>query len=165
MRIATSPPKQSAAISATSLGSTSNPRLSQKRLQTSSASSSVITIDGFRVLKLQREFLQALLRSPTGTACIDDATTAEDNARSFRDGGKWRGPAIRELAIRELIEPVCDAASRRVVLLSRRPSRHSGTIGLWRGGDAAAIDRFIKQLNKRLSHSPEVTEARKSVRS
>jgi hypothetical protein len=69
--------------------------------------------------------LDALLRSPDGTASIDDATAPDDMAEAFADGGQWRGQITRSLAADGLIAKVAAGASDR-------PSRHAGARYVWR---------------------------------
>lgn len=69
--------------------------------------------------------LDALIRSPDGTATIDDATAPGDLAEAFADGGRWRGSVPRSLAKMGLIAKVAAGASDR-------PSRHAGARYVWR---------------------------------
>lgn len=69
--------------------------------------------------------LDALLRSPDGTATIDDATPPDDLREAFADGGCWRGSVTLSLAKDGLIEKVAAGPSVR-------PSRHAGLRHVWR---------------------------------
>jgi hypothetical protein len=69
--------------------------------------------------------LDALIRSPDGTATIDDATAPDDLAAAYADGGQWRGSVTRSLAAMGLIAKVAAGASDR-------PSRHAGARYVWR---------------------------------
>ncbi len=70
-------------------------------------------------------FLDALLRSTDGTATLDDATPPDDLQQKFSDGGKWRGSVPLSLSKAGIIEKAGEA-------ISNRPSRHAGTLRLWR---------------------------------
>lgn len=78
-----------------------------------------------RVRVGQVALLDALIRSPDGTATIDDATPPDDLRDAFADGGRWRGAIPLSLARDGLIEKVAAGASLR-------PSRHAGVRYVWR---------------------------------
>ena len=78
-----------------------------------------------RVRAGQVAMLDALLRSPDGTATIDDATAPDDLGQAFADGGQWRGSVPRSLAAMGLIAKLAAGASDR-------PSRHAGARYVWR---------------------------------
>jgi hypothetical protein len=85
----------------------------------------------------QAAFLQALLSSTCGYCSIDDATA--DLAEPFRDGGKWRGTVVRELAVAGIIEPIGTT-------VSLRPSRHKGLLHCWRVKDRDKAKRRLARL-------------------
>ncbi len=70
-------------------------------------------------------FLNALLRSPDGTATIDQATPPDELAAGFIDGGQWRGTVTRSLVADGLAEI---AGTTRSI----RPSRHRGWVAVLR---------------------------------
>ncbi|MFO0885918.1 MAG: hypothetical protein U0894_17325 [Pirellulales bacterium] len=91
------------------------------------------------VAKGQLAFLEALLRSPDGTATIDDAT--DDLSKKFDDDGKWRGSIPRSLATRGIIEKAGYATSCR-------PSRHACPTTRWRLKDRAKAEAMAKELRE-----------------
>lgn len=86
--------------------------------------------------------LRAQLDSPDGTATSDQATANPWEA--FPDGGPWRGPAFRELAVDGLIE--CVGHERSI-----RPSRHRCTVRRWRLVDREAALARVETLERRLA--------------
>ncbi|MEQ8847414.1 MAG: hypothetical protein RIC11_06675 [Botrimarina sp.] len=104
-----------------------------------------------RVRAGQVALLDALLRSPDGTATIDDATAPDDLRAAFTDGGQWRGTVPRALAAMGLIDKVAIGSSQR-------PSRHAGTRGVWRLVDRTkgiiARCRFSAAVNLALRETP-----------
>lgn len=87
----------------------------------------------------QLAMLDALLRSPDGTATIDDATS--DLSRKFADGGKWRGSVTRTLASRGAIEKAGYATSCR-------PSRHACPTTRWKLKDRARAEAMAQGLRE-----------------
>jgi hypothetical protein len=85
----------------------------------------------------QVEFLRALLRSPDGTATVDDST--DDLSTKFAKGGKWRGSVPSGLARKRIIEPAA-------VVKSNRPSRHRGFVTVWRLVNHDKAQREVERL-------------------
>lgn len=100
-------------------------------------------MSSIQVLRLQTRMLRALLNSPSGTASICDAT--DDLSAKFGDGGKWRGPALLELAKSGFIRRIGATNSRR-----RR--RHSGLVGLWQLSidDRSLVRAAVHHLERRI---------------
>jgi hypothetical protein len=90
-----------------------------------------------RVKAGEVDLLRALLKSPEGTATIDDATA--DLTAQFRDGGKWRGQICLSLAKAGLIR-------RFDVVPSTRPSRHRGYVTKWQLVDRQKAVRLLSRL-------------------
>ncbi|MBI2480728.1 MAG: hypothetical protein HYV60_19505 [Planctomycetia bacterium] len=90
-----------------------------------------------RAMKLQLAMLDALNTSSNGIGTVCDATTDRDV--KFDDGGKWRGPAILELANANLISRVGAANSRR-------PSRNRGLVCLWKLKDPEGARQTAENL-------------------
>ena len=110
-----------------------------------------------KVTSAKIALLRALLRSPDGTATIDDATS--DLAAEFSDGGKWRGTVTRSLAIAGLI--------RRVdVVPSDRPSRHRGYVTRWllvnRRRAQVLLSRLVAAMDCRIHSAAEAVVPSKS---
>lgn len=97
-------------------------------------------------IETQVGLLDAILKSPDMTATSDKATG--DLFAKFQDGGKWRGSAIRELAIDGLIRKV-DA------VLSIRSARHRGYVTKWQGIDRQQIANYLEVLRKALAEWPD----------
>jgi hypothetical protein len=104
-----------------------------------------------RVVDGQIAFLSALLWSPSGTATIDDATGPVEREFSFSDGGRWRGQIVRGLSARRVIERVGFTESER-------PSRHLGTVAIWRlvnrDGAVAVRARLVAVRDNLLHKTP-----------
>ncbi len=88
--------------------------------------------------------LEALLRSPDGTATIDDATSIYELAHPFDDDGKWRGSVPRVLSSRGIIVPAGLATSCR-------PSRHGGDVKRWRLVDRAKAEALAEAIRSDLA--------------
>lgn len=103
------------------------------------------------VWQTQLDFLTVLLDEPDRTATLDDAVG--DLGEKFKQGGKWRGAAVRGLAEAGLIE-------RAAVELSIRPARHRGYLTRWRATDPIAINAKIDELRRLLAalEDPEVKQ-------
>lgn len=84
--------------------------------------------------------LKALLDSPDATATIDDATSPQDLAKGFADGGKWRGSVTRSLADDGLAE--ITGTTRSV-----RPSRHRGYVSILRLTDRNAAKQYLAAIS------------------
>ncbi|MEZ6115806.1 MAG: hypothetical protein R3C28_04435 [Pirellulaceae bacterium] len=101
------------------------------------------------ILRQQIEVLEAAIKSPDGTATIDDCT--QDFLAEFSDGGRWRGAVVRGLALANIIE------STGRVEKSRRASRHRAIIREWRLVDrqsaAALLSRLRLQLDAMEVHN------------
>lgn len=97
-----------------------------------------------KVAKGVLAMLEALFRSPDGTATIDDATSDEDLANPFADDGKWRGSVTRYLSSRNIIAP-------NGLATSCRPSRHGGDVKKWRLIDRAKAEALAKAIRSDLA--------------
>jgi hypothetical protein len=86
----------------------------------------------------QLELLRAIRKSPDRIASSDDACS--DLFAKWPDSGKWRGPAVRTLALAGLIRKVS-------VVASDRSHRNRGYLTLWQGTDDGLIDQFIEHLS------------------
>ncbi len=84
-------------------------------------------------------YVQALVDSLDGTATIDDATTPDELASGYEDGGRWRGTVTRSLVADGLAEIVR-------ITRSRRPSRHRGYVALLRLTDRPAAVLYLKRM-------------------
>ena len=84
-------------------------------------------------------FIAALLRSPSGSATLDDATTPDELASKYADGGKWRGSVALSLAKDGLI--AATGATR-----SRRRSRHRGLLSVWQLTDRTKAENFVRRM-------------------
>ncbi len=83
--------------------------------------------------------VQALIDSLDGTATIDDATTPEEMAAGYEDGGRWRGTVTRSLVADGLA--TIDGTTR-----SRRPSRHRGYVARLRLADRPAAVQYLRRM-------------------
>lgn len=90
----------------------------------------------------QLALLSVLLQSRSGQASTDDIV--RDSSRPYDDGGKWLGPAIRELVDDGLIRP-CGADQ------SKRQSRNGGLRHVWELVDEALAKRKVRRLRAALS--------------
>jgi hypothetical protein len=97
---------------------------------------------GDRRRAAQLALLNVLLRSRTGTACTDDIV--RDSSKAYDDGGKWLGPAIRELQDDGLIRQC--GANR-----SKRESRNGGLLNRWEIADESAARTKVRRLRAGLS--------------
>lgn len=88
--------------------------------------------------------VRALLRSPDGIATIDDATTADELASGYDDGGKWRGTVVLSLVRDKLAEIVGTTRSRR-------PSRHRGYVARLRLADRCKAELYLRRMSAALS--------------
>jgi hypothetical protein len=98
---------------------------------------------GERVRRDQTSFLQlAVLKFPNAVS-VDEIPGSEEK---FPDGGKWRGPGIRELCEWGLIR-ACGAKR------SDRKSRKMGLTNIWTVADfpkaVSALNRMIEQQKTR----------------
>ena len=83
--------------------------------------------------------LNALLRSPSGTATIDAATTPNELAAGFADGGKWRGAVVLSLLRDGMAEVVG-------TVRSIRPSRHRGYVAVLRLTDRENALAYVRRM-------------------
>jgi hypothetical protein len=84
--------------------------------------------------------VNALLRSPDGTATIDAATAPDELAAGFADGGRWRGTVTRSLVADGLAEI---AGMTRSI----RPSRHRGWVAVLRLTDRPKAAEYVRRLS------------------
>lgn len=94
----------------------------------------------------RREYVQfclldAIFKSPSGAASLGKIEGRKDC--KYRDGGQWRGAAIRELSCGGLIER-CGAEK------SNRASRHGTIVSTWRIKDRAACQKLHRHLKELL---------------
>lgn len=92
---------------------------------------------GDRSRAAQLALLTVLLKSRSGKASADDIV--RDSSKAYGDGGKWLGPAIRELADDGFIRR-CGADR------SKRQARHSGLLTVWEIADRASVKRKVRRL-------------------
>lgn len=90
----------------------------------------------------QLALLTVLLKSRSGIASTDDIV--RDSSKPYDDGGKWLGPAIRELVDDGLIR-ACGANR------SKRESRHGGLLNLWEIDNEVAAKQKVRRLRAALS--------------
>jgi hypothetical protein len=83
--------------------------------------------------------VNALLRSPDGTATIDAATAPDELAAGFADGGRWRGTVTRSLVADGLAEI---AGMTRSI----RPSRHRGWVAVLRLTDRHKALAYLSRM-------------------
>lgn len=83
-------------------------------------------------------FIDAVLTNPTGEATTDDTVT--NFGAVYEDRGAWRGAVVRDLAQMRLI------ADTGRSILSRRESRHSARIVVWRSVDRKALAEYRLEL-------------------
>lgn len=88
--------------------------------------------------------VQALIDSLDETATIDDATSPEEMAQGYDDGGRWRGTVTRSLVADGFAEIVGMARSRR-------PSRHRGYVARLRLTDRPAAVLYLKRMGTALT--------------
>jgi hypothetical protein len=84
--------------------------------------------------------VNALLRSPDGTATIDAATSPDELATGFADGGRWRGAVVLSLLRDGLAE--CTGATRSI-----RPSRHRGWVAVLKLTDRTKAADYVRRLS------------------
>lgn len=101
----------------------------------------------------QLALLEAIQRSPIGTASIDDATT--DLSKKFPDCGYWRGSVPKLLAKWGIIE-------RDGYVTSCRPSRHACPVTRWRLIDRAKAEALAQELREALALLVAVNEPQQS---
>lgn len=101
---------------------------------------------GDRIAAGKVALIEALLRSPDGTATTDDAV--DDPAAKWPDGGRWRGSVALSLAAAGII--AADGVVRSV-----RPSRHRGYLTRWRLLDRAAAEQLATRLRAMLAAANE----------
>jgi len=89
-------------------------------------------------------FISALLRSPSGSATLDDATAPDELSSKYADGGKWRGSVALSLAKDGLI--AATGATR-----SRRRSRHRGLLSVWQLTDRGKAERYVRRMTAALA--------------
>jgi hypothetical protein len=94
--------------------------------------------------------VDALLRSPDGTATIDAATPPDELAAEFADGGKWRGAVVLSL-IRDGVAVI--TGTRRSV----RPSRHRGYVSVLQLIDRTKAMAYAQQVATALAVTNETT--------
>ncbi|MEX1027559.1 MAG: hypothetical protein WD049_06065 [Candidatus Paceibacterota bacterium] len=90
----------------------------------------------------QLALLSVLLKRRSGKATANDIV--RDSSRPYPDGGKWLGPAIKQLAADGLI--LWCGADR-----SKRTSRNGGLLGEWLLADRDAAKLRVKRLRAALS--------------
>jgi len=83
--------------------------------------------------------VNALLRSPDGTATIDAATSPDELATGFADGGRWRGAVVLSLLRDGLAE--CTGTTRSI-----RPSRHRGWVAVLRLTDRQKAADYLRRM-------------------
>lgn len=89
----------------------------------------------------QLAILESLLGSATGRVMVDDIV--RDLSQPFPDGGRWLGPAVKQLAQDGLIQAVD-------VTNSRRKSRNGGLSHVWCLADVKAATAKAKRLRAAL---------------
>jgi hypothetical protein len=94
--------------------------------------------------------VKALLLSPTSTATIDDATTTEELASGYADGGRWRGTVTRSLLLDGFA--IIDGMTR-----SKRPSRHRGYVAILRLTDRQAAIAYLSRMTAAIAAFNETT--------
>jgi hypothetical protein len=99
------------------------------------------TSTGDKIRAAQLAMLETLLRHG-GTASVD--SIVRDLAAPFSDGGRWLGPAVKELAADGLLLPA--GATN-----SRRQSRNAGLTMLWQLGDRRAAQVRVTRLRAALN--------------
>jgi len=92
-----------------------------------------------RVAMGRWSLVNALLRSPDGTGTIDAATSPNELAAGFADGGKWRGAVVLSLLRDGLAE--CVGATRSI-----RPSRHRGWVCVLKLTDRQAAADYLRRM-------------------
>ena len=95
-------------------------------------------------------FVNALLRSPDGTGTIDAATSPDELAAGFADGGRWRGTVTRSLIADGLAE--ITGTTRSI-----RPSRHRGWVAVLRLTDRTKAADYVRRLSAAFSAMNETT--------
>jgi hypothetical protein len=95
-------------------------------------------------------YVNALLRSPDGTATIDAATSPDELATGFSDGGQWRGTITRSLVAAGLAEIA--GATRSI-----RPSRHRGWVAVLRLTDRTKAAEYVRRLSAAFTATNETT--------
>ncbi|QDT10198.1 hypothetical protein [Planctomycetes bacterium K23_9] len=101
-----------------------------------------LTSLGDRSRAAQLALLTVLLKRRSGKATANDIV--RDSSAVYPDGGKWLGPAIRQLADDGLIR-LCGACR------SKRTSRNSGLLSEWELIDRKAAKQRVKRLKNALS--------------
>jgi len=94
--------------------------------------------------------VNALLRSPSGTATIDAATSPTELAAGFSDGGKWRGAVVLSLLRDGMAEVIGTARSTR-------PSRHRGYVSILRVKDRAALLAYVQRMTAAFQFQDKTT--------
>jgi hypothetical protein len=92
-----------------------------------------------RVTSGRWAMVNALLLSPDGTATIDAATSPDELATEFPDGGKWRGAVVLSLLRDGMAEVVG-------TVRSIRPSRHRGYVSLLRLTDRESALHYVRRM-------------------
>jgi len=105
-----------------------------------------------RVTMGRLAMVRALLASPTSTATIDDATTADELASGYADGGRWRGTVTRSLLLDGFA--IIDGMTR-----SKRPSRHRGYVAILRLTDRQAAIAYLSRMTAAFAATNETTPA------
>jgi len=91
-----------------------------------------------------------LLRSPDGTGTIDAATSPDELAAGFTDGGRWRGTVTRSLIADGLAE--ITGTTRSI-----RPSRHRGWVAVLRLTDRTKAADYVSRLSATFAAMNETT--------
>ena len=105
---------------------------------------------GDRSRAAQLALLSVLLKRRSGKATANDIV--RDASRPYPDGGKWVGPAIKQLAADGLI--LWCGADR-----SKRTSRNGGLLGEWLLVDRDAAKLRAKRLRSALSFQQKTGSA------
>ncbi len=97
-----------------------------------------------RVTLGRMALVRALLSSLASTATIDDATTADELARGYADGGRWPGTVARSLVLDGFA--LIDGTTRSI-----RPSRHRDYVSILRLTDRQAAIAYLHRMTAALS--------------
>ncbi|TWU33739.1 hypothetical protein [Novipirellula artificiosorum] len=97
---------------------------------------------GDRSRAAQLALLTVLQKSRSGKASTDDIV--RDSSKAYGDGGKWLGPAVRELVNNGVIRQ-CGADR------SKRTARHGGLLTVWEIADRALARQKAARLRRSLS--------------
>src|SRR5690606_34602407 len=90
-------------------------------------------------------FIAALLRSPSGSATIDDGTPPDELAAKYPDGGRWRGSVSRTLAADGYMQKTGEYRP------TRRPSGHCRPNAVWQLLDREKAERYVRRMTAALA--------------